>query len=193
MDPTQTVFASTSSIGGMPVTMIVALVAILALAVKEDMRRHRIPNALVLAGLIVGLGLAITIGGVGGGLRSLGGALVGLAVLMPFYLLRGMGAGDVKLMAAVGAFLGPLEVLIAAILSLVVGGALGIAFIAWRLFQSRGLAPGSITGMGQHAATTITVSLKQRFPYAIAIGLGTLLALGLRGQFDGLAGVVGWQ
>jgi len=113
------------------------VLVVFALAVREDLLKHRIPNSLNLAGLVLGVGLAFLLDGVGGALAATGGALVGAAALLPFYLLRGMGAGDVKLMAAAGAFLGPLHALLAAAMALMAGAVLAVFIIAWRLVEPR--------------------------------------------------------
>ena len=98
------------------------LCAILAVAVYGDVRSHRISNTLSLLGLITGLALQLLGSGLHGLTSGLLGAGVGLACFAPFYLLRAMGAGDVKLLAAVGAFLGPQGALYAALFSLLAGG-----------------------------------------------------------------------
>jgi len=94
------------------------LCAILAIAVYSDVRSHRISNTLSLLGLMAGLGLQYLGSGLQGVTSGFLGAGVGLACFAPFYLLRSMGAGDVKLLAAVGAFLGPQGAFYAALLSL---------------------------------------------------------------------------
>ena len=93
------------------------LCALLALAVWHDVLTRRIPNWLVLSGMLMGLALnSILPSGAGffsdpsgaiGFLLALEGAALGLAMLLPLYAFGAMGAGDVKLMAMVGAFLGP--------------------------------------------------------------------------------------
>ena len=94
------------------------LAGLLAAALWHDLRTRRIPNRLVLWGTVGGVVLnSMLPAGAGlfqqpfgglGLLQSLAGAAAGLALLLPMYLLRALGAGDVKLMAMCGAFLGPL-------------------------------------------------------------------------------------
>jgi prepilin peptidase CpaA len=98
-------------------------------AVVEDLRRRTVPNWLAAAGLAAGLGLQAASGGVRGLLMAGLGAAAGFTVLLPFHLLGGMGGGDVKLMAAFGALLGPAGVLLAALLATMLGGVW--AAVAW--------------------------------------------------------------
>jgi prepilin peptidase CpaA len=83
------------------------LVALLATATAIDWRTYRIPNWLSVGGMALGLlGNAAAEGITSGLLPALAGLALGIAVLLPLYALRLMGAGDVKLMAAVGAVIG---------------------------------------------------------------------------------------
>ena len=120
----------------MSVTSCLLLLSVLAWAAREDLLRHRIPNELNLAAMLAAIGLAYSSGGTHGVASSVAGAAVGCAAFAPFYLLRGMGAGDVKLMAAAGAFLGPADALAAAALAIVMGGALAVAVVMLRLVES---------------------------------------------------------
>jgi prepilin peptidase CpaA len=98
------------------------LLALVLAAAYYDVAFRRIPNRLTLGGLALGLGVAALEGGwagLGGGLL---GALAGFAGFFVLYLLRAMGAGDVKLMAAAGAFLGVPLVFSAALYSALAGG-----------------------------------------------------------------------
>ena len=178
----------------MRAVMAAAAVIILGLAVREDLIRHRIPNALIVAGLVLGLGLGAIEGGLSAFVSSAGGGLVGCAALLPFYLLRGMSAGDVKLMGAAGTFLGPSAALLAAALALVAGSALAVAIVIWRLIEPRVLleAPSSGTvAAAWRAAATVSVVRKERFPYAVAIAIGALATLWIRGSLGSLLGALG--
>jgi len=79
-----------------------------------DLRTHRIPNALTVSAAVVGLVWSLWANGSSGALASCAGLLSGLGVLLPFYLAGGLGAGDVKAMAAIGTFLGPKGAVLAA-------------------------------------------------------------------------------
>src|SRR3990170_3814958 len=92
-------------------TRIAVLLLLVFAAMLFDIRWHRIPNWLVFAGLLMGVGFH-TLTSYGWGLGyALKGAAVGFGLFLPLYMLRVMGAGDVKLMTMVGAFLGPASAL----------------------------------------------------------------------------------
>ena len=84
------------------------LLALLTVAVITDIHHRLIPNVLVVIGLVIGIAGHTWLSGVAGFVTATIGACVGLLCLLPFYISGGMGAGDVKLMAAVGALGGPL-------------------------------------------------------------------------------------
>jgi prepilin peptidase CpaA len=113
-----------------PALVIQVLLVLLVLAAAVfDLRYRRIPNWLVLAGLLAGLaGNALLAGWSGLRLAGLG---IGLAFLIyiPLYAIRAMGAGDAKLMAAVGALAGPGPWLLIFFATALVGGLLAIVFV----------------------------------------------------------------
>ena len=164
-----------------------ALMLVVAIAVRQDLVEHQIPNVLTIGALGAGLLAHSIFDGLNGFLNALAGAGVGLACLLPLYLGKGMGAGDVKLMGAVGAFLGPVNAFLAAALALVFGAVLAVAIVVWRLVESRAAVSDSASGHGVTAVTsptTMSSVRKERFPYAVAIGLGTIVTLWLRGTLD---------
>lgn len=171
-----------------------ALIVLVALAARDDLLRHRIPNSLNVAFLVLGLGLAVIAGGWSGLGKSVAGAAVGCATLLPFYMLRGMGAGDVKLMAVAGAFLGPRGAFIAALLALLFGFVLAVALLLWRLAEARQVAPAAAVDGATapwRVAATISTTRKERFPYAVAVGAGVLAALWLLGSLKVLSIALG--
>lgn len=87
--------------------LLIFITAVLVFASVTDIRNHRVPNWLTFSGMVVGLASYFLTGGFGGLLFSAEGLILGFALLIPFYMAGGMGAGDVKLLAAVGALLGP--------------------------------------------------------------------------------------
>jgi prepilin peptidase CpaA len=90
-------------------------------AVVEDLARRRVPNWLTAGGVVAGLACAAWGGWHGLGMAA-AGALVGFLILLPFHWCGAMGGGDVKLMAAYGALLGPSGILLAAVFTAVFGG-----------------------------------------------------------------------
>ena len=110
----------------------IAILVGLAAAV-DDLARRRIANWIPAAALAGGFGWQIGQNGIWtGSLHALGGAAVGFAVFLVFYLLGGMGGGDVKLMAGFGALLGLPGVLWAALWTAAFGGVIAIGAVAWQ-------------------------------------------------------------
>jgi len=167
-----------------PVSMVVLLL-MLAVASWTDVRHHRILNVITLGGAAVGVCLQTWMGGIDGLLAGFGGWTVGLVGLLPLYLLHGMGAGDVKLMAAVGSFLGPANALVAVVLSLIVGGLfIGGFILFWRggvmaLLRRWGLMLKTLvlTGTVAYVPPHPDEAAATRFPYAIAISAGAVATL----------------
>ncbi len=153
------------------------LMIVIALAVRQDLLEHRISNLLTLAALVAGLSIHSLLGGLDGFVHALAGAGIGLVCLLPLYLGKGMGAGDVKLMAAAGALLGPFNAFVAAVLTLMFGAVLAVAILVWRMIEVRQATAG---------APNLSQVRKERFPYAVAIGLGAVATMWLRGILDPL-------
>jgi prepilin peptidase CpaA len=163
----------------------VAVLGASAWAVREDLVTHRIPNRLTGTLLAVGVALQCTVDGWRGIEDGILGALVGLAMLLPFYLLRGMGAGDVKLFAALGAALGPHWALVAGVDTIIAGGVLAIGYLLCGAIRA-GLAPmGAPWSVRLHCAYERAQQLRREpFPYALAIAAGVIAALQQRGDLQ---------
>lgn len=157
------------------------LLGILAIGAMFDVRYHRIPNWLVLSGAIAGF-LYHTLSAYGaGGISAFEGLLVGLFSFLPLYCFRAMGAGDVKLMACVGSFLGPASALGAVLTTLIAGGILAVLVVIQKraittvVENARIMVANMNIGIG--SASTISVDQTPRsvgtLPYAVAIGAGT--------------------
>ena len=106
------------------------LLALVTVAAVVDLARRRIPNILLLVGWVAALPMLLLSPQPGAALLgALAGALCGLLVFLPLYLLRGMAAGDVKMMATVGLFVGPYDALQVAVVTCCIGGVMAIAII----------------------------------------------------------------
>jgi prepilin peptidase CpaA len=168
-----------------------ALSLAMVMVVESDVREHRIPNAMVLFVLLAGLalnsagpangreGLFSHFPGALGAGTALLGVLVGLALFLPLYLLRAMGAGDVKLLAALGAFMGPVEVIGLALSVLVAGGLLAVLRMLWAgksrvVLNNVKLVLGSLGGGASPRFDPATQSA-DRMPYALAFAGGLLV------------------
>jgi len=101
-------------------------------ATIDDLRRRAIANGINAAGLVAGLVYHAANRGLTGLEWSAAGAAVGFAVFLIFYWMGGMGAGDVKLMAAFGALLGPSAILVAALLAAPLGALMAAGCLLWR-------------------------------------------------------------
>jgi prepilin peptidase CpaA len=134
-------------------------------ATIDDLARRQIANWIPLAALAGGIGWQMGKSGWMGGLYALGGAAAGFAVFLVFYLLGGMGGGDIKLMGGFGALLGAQQMLWASFYTALAGGLLALGVVAFRkIRQATGKAAPEAPG-------------DESIPYAPAIALGVWLAL----------------
>ena len=160
-----------------PVAAVLLLLG-LAAAVFIDCRSHRIPNRLVMLIALAGIGMRFIQGGIAVLPDAAGGLAVGFAALLPFYLLGGMAAGDVKLMAAAGIWLGIERAAWAVAATLLAGGLLGVAFALWMVLFRTQLAPGAVASMIFVAPRELLRCVRGlRFPYAIAVAIGVITSL----------------
>ena len=162
-----------------PLTLLLLLLA----AAVCDLRTRRIPNRLTFGGATAGLLFSLAAPHHGGGLLwALGGLGLGLALMLPLYLLRALGGGDVKLMAMSGAFLGPEGTWQAVLFVFVVGGVLAMAYALWHRVVGRLLRNTLKTvqilsmtvaaGMRPDARASSAQSVGS-LPYGVSIALGT--------------------
>ncbi len=162
------------------------LAFILIAASIFDIRFFRIPNWLTYSALAVGLSHFTLANGYEGFLFSLAGAAVGFGLLIGPYLFGGTGAGDVKLLGAIGSFLGAQGVFIVFLLSCILGGAFALFLLA-----SKGLLIGTFKRYGAILKgffitrqfvyippTKKEKQIKVRFGLAIALGTGSYLLWG---------------
>jgi prepilin peptidase CpaA len=161
------------------------LFALLIVASVSDYRTYKIPNWLTGGGLLFGLAYSAVVpfSMQHGFLWALGGMLVGFLMMVPMYALRVMGAGDVKLMAMVGTFLGVQDTFYAVIVTFIVGGVAALGFGLFNKALGRMLT--NVRSVGQ----VMVLSMIGRFrpdarisagasagklPYGISIGVGTI-------------------
>ena len=109
-----------------------AAVAVGCAAVVGDLRSRTIPNWLSATGAAAGVVCGVWSAGAHGLLMALAGAAVGFAIFFVWHWMGGLGGGDVKLMAAFGALLGPSEIVIAAVLAAIAGAGLAVAVALWK-------------------------------------------------------------
>ena len=156
----------------------ILLCLILGVAIVSDLRCRKIPNWLTGPAILLGIGIQTVMNGWEGLLFSLEGMALGLGLFLILYVFGWMGAGDVKLYAAVGSCLGPLQTVSAAVLIALAGGLMVILMLGlhqgWRrmglwfwsfmqtLFLTRSL---------QAMAPENNIP---KLPYAVAIGIGTI-------------------
>jgi len=165
---------------GMQISHVMALV-LGGLACVCDLRTRRIPNVLTFGGAAVALGYALASRGFGGLLTSLEGWGVGLALFLPMFLLGGMGAGDVKLLACLGAWVGPLEAFWVAIYAMVAGGVMGVIVALASGYARQAVANvwmllsyWRVMGVRPLPELTLATARGPRLPYAIPIAAGAI-------------------
>lgn len=160
-----------------------SIVTLLAVATATDLHSRRIPNWLVLPFLAGGFTFSVIRGGWAGAANSGEGILLAVAVTGVFCFLRGMGMGDLKLCAAIGAWIGPEQLTTALVMTAIAGGIMAVVWAAAKGslgksldgagdllagFRKRGLKPHENLQLGNPSAL--------KMPYAPAIALGTLFS-----------------
>lgn len=161
--------------------LLIAALTLAVIAAVIDVQQHRIPNWLTYPGILLGLALR----GVLFGWKGLAGATTGLllagGIMFLFYMVRAMGAGDVKLMAALGALVGPREAITVLLATAIFGGVLAIGYAIYRRQIGSTLKNvGSVlrfhawAGLQAHPDLNLDNPTALRLPYGLAIALGTL-------------------
>jgi prepilin peptidase CpaA len=165
----------------------VAVVALGVVAAGFDLRTRRIPNALTVGAAAVAPVFFAAVVGWHAVLWSVAGWCMGLLLFLPLFLLRGMGAGDVKLLAAFGAWLGPAGAWWVAIYGSIAGGVIAIPWLLCRGALGRTLGNmGALVGFWRiagprpHPELTIDSPRALRLPYALPLAVGACATLWLR-------------
>ena len=157
------------------------LVPLAVLIIYHDVRYRRIPNAFVLATLISGLSINLALGGWRGGLNSIGGCVLAFILMFILHVFGAMGAGDVKLFAAIGSVIGAQLVLPTFVIVVITGGLLALANILrsgvfgttmHRVLQIFvGLLPG-----WPMPKFTVPADRRLTIPYGVAITVGAIIS-----------------
>jgi prepilin peptidase CpaA len=169
---------------GSPEFRIAAAVLVAVAAVLWDVRSRRIPNALTFGAAAA----ALVVSAATGGLSALGmsgaGWLVGALLFFPFFALRGMGAGDVKLLAALGAWLGPSQVVWVGIFAAMAGGVLAIVVSLAKGYLKTAFANlwlifthWRVAGVQPVPGLTLTDTRAPRLAYAVPVAVGLVVTL----------------
>ncbi len=160
----------------------VLLVGLVAMAVSTDLRYGHISNSFTFGASTAGLLLNLLFRGAEGGLSSVGGWLLGVALLFAFFALGAMGSGDVKLLAAVGAIEGPSFVFTAFVFTAIAGGVIAVLVTMKR--RRVGYLATTVMTQVQSLVYTGGIVLSKdgqpsplRFPYGLAIAAGSVAAL----------------
>jgi len=148
-----------------------------------DIRTHRIPNWLVLPFLAAGIVVSGATSGIRGVWRSLEGVGLAVAILGVLCYLRGLGLGDLKLFAAVGAWIGPGQLIYALLATAIAGGVLALGYALWHRSLGNSLdgVGDIIAGLGKsgfrpHPVLNLDHPAAHKMPYALAIAIGTLFS-----------------
>lgn len=164
---------------------LLTLTTLLLLATVFDIRQMRIPNWLCLAGIGLGLmrALEVPVALPHGLWWALQGMLVGLGIMLPLWLCRAIGAGDAKLAAMTGVFLGPATILYACLAAFICAGLLTLIWSVWRgsalrlmnsLRDGLTLTVATMLMHGRPAAPLSQTPGLGRLPFALSFAIGAL-------------------
>jgi prepilin peptidase CpaA len=162
---------------GLKVPVLAAALLLAIIAGWTDWRSRRIPNWLTVPGAAVGLALNVFLNGRAGLFSSLLGLTLGLALLLPFVLVRSLGAGDWKLAGSLGTFTGPGLLMNMLLVSVFVAGAMALALVVYK-----GRVRETASNIGHIMVSLVTfrlpgsrVSLDNpdslKVPYGVALSL----------------------
>ena len=162
-------------------------VAVVTLAVVSDLRTRRIPNLLTFGAALAAIVVRSYVGGLPEAGWSLAGWVVGLACFFPFFALGGMGAGDVKLLGAVGAWLGPAAAVWVALFASIAGGVMALIVATYAGYLRKALENvwclvmyWRVEGVRPAPQLTLSVNRGPRLAYAVPVLAGLVLTLWLR-------------
>ncbi len=146
---------------------LIGLSLVIGLAASiEDLWRRRVSNVIALSAFVSGVAAQMWLHGLTGLWDSLLGTVIGFGVFLIFFLMGGMGGGDIKLMAGFGAILGSKLIVVAAMMTAIVGGLMALVYLIVK----------KVRRMARPADGAATPLRKEAIPYAPAITLGVLLS-----------------
>lgn len=157
----------------------VVFTGLILYAALQDVRNRRIPNVVVAVLGVLGVIYSVVVEpGTPALLRAVGGLATGLVCWLPFYALGWLGAGDVKLFAAAGAWLGPVRTVEGALIGALAGAVLAVGWMIWSYGWKRTAttlsvataAPEILAPDGRH------IDRRRTLPYGVALAVGALAA-----------------
>jgi prepilin peptidase CpaA len=165
----------------------IVVVGVAAIAAGWDLTTKRIPNLLTFGAAIGAVIAHAYVEGWSGAGMSVAGWAVGVAAFFPFFALGGLGAGDIKLLGAIGAWLGPMAAIWVALFSGIAGGVLAVAVAASAGYLTRAfanlwtvLATWRVAGIAPTPELTLAANSGPRLAYAVPVLAGLVLTLWLR-------------
>ena len=156
---------------------------LLVIACVTDVRWRRIPNALVLTLALTGFAFSVWVDPWPVGLsRAMGGLALGFGIWIVFFVIGAIGAGDVKLFAAAGAWLGPAATWRAALVGAAIGGLLAIAMLVRERRARQGLE-NVMTSISTRSLAVLApgASNSRQLPYGVALACGALVVAWIPG------------
>lgn len=159
-----------------------------AIGAVTDVRSRRVPNLLTGPAMVAGLALHLALDGWHGMLLAAAAGLICGLIFLVFFLAGGMGAGDVKLITAIGCLIGISSIASVLILTAIAGGVMAIGLAVARgqlkqtIFNVGALASHHTTeGLKPHPELNVLNKNTLRLPYALAIAAGTIITFYLQG------------
>jgi len=158
-------------------------VAVLAIATVTDLRSRRIPNWLVLPFMAAGIGISVWLQAWHGLAQSMEGLALGALLFGVLAWMGGMGMGDVKLCAAIGAWVGPSQLIFALVITGLAGGVMALCWAVYGgflgdMFKGTGdlMFGWKKRGTLAHPELVLSNPRARKMPYAPAIAIGTLIS-----------------
>jgi prepilin peptidase CpaA len=150
-------------------------VVIAAIAAISDLRTRRIPNWLTYTGLLMAVSARTIFGGWSGLMSGVAGVFVAGGIFALFFFLGAMGGGDVKLMGAVGAWMGPSHAVLTLIAVCMAGGFIAFAYLIFGFDKSLAVKVEDGAKTSDLPCAGRTDRTSPRVPFGLAIAIGTVV------------------